>query len=90
MLDRAAYPYKLSRPIPLDPISHGNDGLFYYRTSLASEHVYNKNHLQNRFINGDLSQYAVHFAPDPLTPEGIRLTVGGVGLSTGYHTHSKA
>ena len=43
-----------------------------------------------RFINGDLSQYKVHFPPDPLTPEGIRLTAGGVGLSTGYHTHSKA
>ena len=68
MLDGAAYPYKLSRPIPLDPVSHGNDGLFY----------------------GDLSQYTVHFPPDPLTPEGIRLTAGGVGLSTGYHTHSKA
>ena len=44
--------------------------------------------LQNRFINGDLSQYTVHFPPDLLTPEGIRLTAGGVGLSTGYQTHS--
>ena len=75
MLDGAAYPYKLSRPIPLDPISHGNDMVVL---------------LQNRFINGDLSQYTLHFPSDPLTPEGIRLTAGGVGLSTGYHTHSKA
>ena len=37
MLDGAAYPYKLSRPIPLDPISHENEGLFYYRTALLME-----------------------------------------------------
>ena len=37
MFDEVAYPYKLSRPIPLDPISHGNDGLFYYRTALSME-----------------------------------------------------
>ena len=35
VLDGAAYPYKLSRPIPLDPISHENEGLFYYRTALS-------------------------------------------------------
>ena len=33
----AGYPDKLSRPIPLDPISHGNDGLFYYITASSME-----------------------------------------------------
>ena len=37
MFDGAAYPHKLSRPIPLDPISHGNEGLFYYRKALSME-----------------------------------------------------
>ena len=37
VLDGAAYPYKRSRPIPLDPISHENEGLFYYRTALSME-----------------------------------------------------
>ena len=37
MFDGAAYPYKPSRPIPLDPISHGNEGLFYYRKALSME-----------------------------------------------------
>ena len=37
MFDEVAYPYKLSGPISLDPISHGNDGLFYYRTALSME-----------------------------------------------------
>ena len=43
VFDGAAYPYKLSRPLPLEPISHGNDGLFYYRTALSMEicdHLY--------------------------------------------------
>ena len=75
MLDGAAYPYKLSRPITLDRISHGNDGCF------TTEQLY-----QWRFVTVNQR----HFPPDPLTPEGIRLTAGGVGLSTGYHTHSKA
>ena len=35
VFDEAANPYKLSRLISLDPISHGNDGLFYYRTALS-------------------------------------------------------
>ena len=26
-----------SRPIPLDQISHGNEGLFYYRKALSME-----------------------------------------------------
>ena len=30
VFDEVAYPYKLSGPISPDPISHGNDGLFYY------------------------------------------------------------
>ena len=37
MFDGAAYPYKPSRLIPLDPISHENEGLFYYRTALSME-----------------------------------------------------
>ena len=37
MFDGAAYPYKPSRPIHLDPISHGNEGLFYYRKALSME-----------------------------------------------------
>ena len=37
MFDGAAYPYKPSRPIPLDPFSHGNEGLFYYRTALSMD-----------------------------------------------------
>ena len=37
MFDGAAYPYKPSSPIHLDPISHGNEGLFYYRKSLSME-----------------------------------------------------
>ena len=37
VFDGAAYPYKPSRPIPLDPISHGNEGLFYYRTALSTD-----------------------------------------------------
>ena len=37
VFDGAAYPYKPSRPIPLDPISHGNKGLFYYRKALSME-----------------------------------------------------
>ena len=37
VFDGAAYHYKPSRPIPLDPISHGNEGLFYYRKALSME-----------------------------------------------------
>ena len=37
MFDGVAYPYKPSRPIHLDPISHGNEGLFYYRKALSME-----------------------------------------------------
>ena len=37
MFDEAAYPYKLSGQISLEPISHGNDGLFYYRKALSME-----------------------------------------------------
>ena len=39
VFDEAANPYKLSRLISLDPISHGNDGLilFYYRTALSMD-----------------------------------------------------
>ena len=37
MFHGAAYPYKPSRPIHLDPISHGNEGLFYYRKALSME-----------------------------------------------------
>ena len=37
MFDGAAYPYKPNRPIPLDPISHGNEGLFHYRKALSME-----------------------------------------------------
>ena len=33
----AASPYEPSRPIPLDPISHGNEGLFHYRKALSME-----------------------------------------------------
>ena len=39
MFDGAAYTctYKPSRPIPLDSISHGSEGLFYYRKALSME-----------------------------------------------------
>ena len=37
MFDEVAYPYKLSGPISLDPISHGKDVFFYYRTALSME-----------------------------------------------------
>ena len=37
MLDGDAYPYKPSGTIPLDLISHGNEGLFYYRTALSMD-----------------------------------------------------
>ena len=37
MFDEIAYPHKLSGPISLDSISHGNEGLFYYRTALSME-----------------------------------------------------
>ena len=37
VFDGAVYPYKPSRPIPLDPISHGNEGLFYCRKVLSME-----------------------------------------------------
>ena len=39
VFDGAACPFKPSRPIPLDPVSHGNDGLFYYnRTALSMDY----------------------------------------------------
>ena len=37
MFHEVAYPCKLNGLISLDPISHGNDGLFYYRTALSME-----------------------------------------------------
>ena len=74
MFDGAAYHYKPSRPIPLDPISHGNEGLFYYKKS---------------FINGDLYTVGI-FRQNDLGQEAIRLTAGDGGPSTGCQTHSNA
>ena len=51
MFDGAAYPYKPSRPIHLDPISHGNEGLFYYSKALSMD----------IFRQTDLGQEAIRF-----------------------------
>ena len=40
MFDEVAYPYKLSGPISLDPISHGNDGLFWGGRRLDADPLY--------------------------------------------------
>ena len=51
VFDGAAYPYKPSRPIPLDPITNRNEGLF------TIEQLY-----QWRFF----TVYYRHFPPDRL------------------------
>ena len=63
VFDGAAYPYKLSRLLPLDPISHGNDGLFYYRTALSME-------ICDRI-------YYRHFPPDPLKSRSYQINSRG-------------
>ena len=75
MFDGAAYPYKSNRPIALDRISHGNEGLFYNRTALSMEICHST---MGIFRQTDLSQ------------EAIRLTAGDGGPSTGCQTHSNA
>ena len=61
--------------LPLDRISHGNVGLFYYRTALSMEICHST---MGIFRQTDLSQ------------EAIRLTAGDGGPSTGCQTHSNA
>ena len=77
VFDGATYPYKPSRPIPLERISHGNKRLFYYRTALSMDICH-------------MHMYYRHFLPDNLSQEAIRLTAGDGGPSTGCHTHSNA
>ena len=75
VFDGAAYPYKPNRTIPLDLISHGNEGLFYSRTALSMEICHSTIGI---FLQTDLGQ------------EAIRLTAGDGGPSTGCQTDSNA
>ena len=94
MFDGAAYPCKPSRPIPLDPISHGNEGLFYYRTALSMDichmHMYYRHFLPDRLKSVTCICIISIFRQTDLGQEAIRLTAGDGGPSTGCRTHSNA
>ena len=69
VLNRAAYPYKLSRLISFDLISP------WIRFFVL---------LQNSFINGDMSPYTIGiFRQTNFSQEAIRLTAGAGGPNTG-------